>query len=84
MKKAIKKELKQKLTADAMIHLGNLKKSRQKKLDKYLGRSMNSIADYYLNLLSKKQLKKITQATPPLENSTSQPLVTAATNTILS
>ena len=76
MKKEIKKELKQKLISFATIYLSGLKKTRQQKLNEYLEAEMNSVADYYVSLLTKKQLKKHITTTPLRENAGSEVLPT--------
>ena len=76
MKKQVKEALKQKLVSFATIYLGGLKKTRQKKLNKYLEEEMNAVADYYVSLLTKKQLASHLPAAALLENTANQVLHT--------
>jgi hypothetical protein len=50
-KKQIRKQLNQKLMASASVHLGGLKKQKEKKIIRYLESKVSDIADYYARLL---------------------------------
>ena len=64
IKKQLRKELSNKLIEAAMVQLAGLKKQKQKKIIRYLESKMDNVANYYINLLTKKAKKEMLFAVP--------------------